>query len=78
MASTHFRAFIIIEKLIHAGDLLSGFIRITNWCAKHLGVELFAGDRKPDVCSLPRYRYLGKAVGFKPRAALPEQGLVDD
>ena len=62
----------------NAGDLLSGFIRITNWCAKHLGVELFAGGRKPDVCSLTRYMYHGKAVGFRARAALPEQGLVDE
>ena len=61
----------------HCGDLLSGFVRITNWCAKHLGTELFPGIRKPDVCSLSRYGYRGKAVGFKARAALPEQHQVD-
>ena len=65
----------------HAGDLLSGFVRITNWCAKmrfaHLGVELFPGDRKPDVCSLSRYGYRGKGAGYKARSALPAQDMVD-
>ena len=61
----------------HIGHLLSGFVRITNWCSKHLGVDLFPGIKKPDVCSLTRYGFRGKAAGYKARAALPAQELID-
>ena len=61
----------------HIGHLLSGFVRTINWCSKHLGIELFPGIKKPDVCSLTRYGFRGKAAGYKARAALPAQDLID-
>ena len=58
-------------------DLLSGFTRCVNWTKKHLQIHLFPDLPKPDVVSLTRYGFKGKAAGIRARAVLPQQEKID-